>query len=180
MGLSTARNPDGSFNKDFIDILRDAAHNVGFLQVINYGASQCQTQELLDSAAGFFSLPLAALSFALGLPEDYFEEPFAGTPAWMSKLVHYVGGQVPEADTQGVGSHADCGFVTLLLQDSVGGLQVQPHGHHPPCHSSPAWGGQVLGPLLLPHALLLRRQCTEGLCPCAPGNCQTPLPRAGR
>lgn len=72
---------------------------------------------------------LAGISVALGLPEDYFAEPFAGTPAWMAKLVHYVGGQVPAAGTQGVGSHADYGFITLLLQDHVGGLQVQPHGH---------------------------------------------------
>ncbi|GHD00009.1 isopenicillin N synthase family dioxygenase [Zhihengliuella salsuginis] len=71
---------------------------------------------------------LSAIGVALGLPEDYFDEPFAGTPAWMGKLVHYVGGQVPEAGTQGVGAHADYGFVTMLLQDAIGGLEVQPYG----------------------------------------------------
>jgi isopenicillin N synthase-like dioxygenase len=72
---------------------------------------------------------LSAISVSLDLPEDYFAEPFEGTPAWMGKLVHYVGGgQVPEAGTQGVGSHADYGFVTLLLQDMVGGLEVKPYG----------------------------------------------------
>lgn len=72
---------------------------------------------------------LAALTAALGLPEDHFASAFERTPAWMGKLVHYVGGdQVPGAGTQGVGAHADYGFVTLLLQDSVGGLEVQPHG----------------------------------------------------
>ncbi|MDQ0276031.1 isopenicillin N synthase-like dioxygenase [Arthrobacter silviterrae] len=216
LDLSTARGEDGSFNPDFIDALRDAAHHVGFFQVTNYGARDGQAQELLDTLAGFFQLPLqerldvdnrtsaqfrgytrlgteitrgradsreqidfgpdrepladvpadklflrlqghnqwpagypelekaaeqwaqlmsgigaellAGISTALGLPEDYFAAPFAGTPAWMGKLVHYVGGQVPEAGTQGVGSHADYGFVTLLLQDAVGGLEVQPHG----------------------------------------------------
>jgi isopenicillin N synthase-like dioxygenase len=216
LDLSTARNEDGAFNPDFIDALRDAAHHVGFFQVTNYGARDGQAQELLDTLAGFFRLPLqerlaldnrtsaqfrgytrlgteitrgradsreqidfgpdreplddvpadklflrlqghnqwpsgypeleraaegwaalmsgigaellAGISAAVGLPEDYFAAPFAETPAWMGKLVHYVGGQVPEAGTQGVGSHADYGFVTLLLQDAVGGLEVQPHG----------------------------------------------------
>lgn len=71
---------------------------------------------------------LSALAVSLGLAEDYFAEPFADAPAWMGKLVHYVGGQVPEAGTQGVGAHADYGFITLLLQDAVGGLEVQPYG----------------------------------------------------
>ncbi|PQZ89571.1 2OG-Fe(II) oxygenase [Arthrobacter sp. MYb227] len=72
---------------------------------------------------------LAALSIGLGLPEDYFAHAFSPDPAWMGKLVHYVGGGlVPEAGNQGVGTHADYGFITLLLQDSVGGLEVQPYG----------------------------------------------------
>lgn len=71
---------------------------------------------------------LSAIAVALHLPEDYFAEPFDGTPAWMAKLVHYVGGVVEEAGSQGVGAHADYGFVTLLLQDEVGGLEVLPHG----------------------------------------------------
>ncbi|WP_125611661.1 isopenicillin N synthase family dioxygenase [Specibacter cremeus] len=218
LDLSTARTADGAFTADFIAALRDAAHNVGFFQVTNYGAAAGQVQELLDTVAGFFRLPLdqrleldnrtsaqfrgytrlgkeitrgradsreqidfgpdreplanvpagrpflrlqgrnqwpagypqlervamrwaalmsrigadllAGICVGLGLPQDYFAEPFEGTPAWMGKLVHYVGGLVPEAGNQGVGSHADYGFVTLLLQDMVGGLEVQPHGQH--------------------------------------------------
>lgn len=73
---------------------------------------------------------LAALSVGLGLPEDYFVEAFTPNPAWMGKLVHYVGGgRVPAAGNQGVGAHADYGFITLLLQDSIGGLEVQPYGY---------------------------------------------------
>jgi len=216
LDFSTARSPDGSFNPAFIDALREAAHTVGFFQIVNYGAGPGQAAELFETVAGFFRLPLeqrlaldnrtsaqfrgytrlgteltrgradsreqigfgpdrdpvqdvpadalywrlqghnqwpatypqlqraaldwaalmegvaaellAGISVALGLPEDYFAAPFARTPAWMAKLVHYVGGQVPEAGNQGVGSHADYGFVTLLLQDLVGGLEVQPHG----------------------------------------------------
>ncbi len=71
---------------------------------------------------------LGAIAVALDLPEDHFSPAFEGSPAWMAKLIHYVGGVVKEAGPQGVGAHADYGFVTLLLQDQVGGLQVRPPG----------------------------------------------------
>ena len=71
---------------------------------------------------------MRAIAVSLQLPEEYFDDPFRDTPAWMGKLVHYVGGVVEAAGDQGVGSHADYGFVTLLLQDGVGGLEVLPPG----------------------------------------------------
>lgn len=86
---------------------------------------------------------LAAIAVALGQSEDYFVELFEGTPAWMSKLVHYVG--LPESEgTQGVGLHADYGFVTLLLQDEVGGLEVLPPGTDSPIAVEPVPGALVV------------------------------------
>ncbi|WP_158497052.1 isopenicillin N synthase family oxygenase [uncultured Micrococcus sp.] len=70
---------------------------------------------------------LGALLVAIGLPEDHFADVFDDQRAWMAKLAHYVGG-VAEAGSQGVGLHADYGFITLLLQDQVGGLEVRPYG----------------------------------------------------
>ncbi|MFC0582226.1 isopenicillin N synthase family dioxygenase [Micrococcoides hystricis] len=70
---------------------------------------------------------LAALAVVLGQDEDYFVQHFAGDANWMGKLVHYVGG-VKSAGDQGVGEHKDYGFLTLLLQDQIGGLQVLPEG----------------------------------------------------
>lgn len=217
LDLGAARGANGEFTPEFIAQLADAAHHVGFFQVINYGGRPNQAGELLDTVADFFSRPvserleldnratptfrgytrlgaertqgkadareqidygpereplasvpagqeylklqghnrfpsaypalereamewanlmsgigrelLAGLSVVLGLPEDHFASQFDDAPAWMGKLVHYVGGdRVPEAGKQGVGAHADYGFVTLLLQDQVGGLQVQPYG----------------------------------------------------
>ena len=91
--------------------------------------------ELKDAAMAWAGLMsnvgaelMRAIAVSLQQPEDYFEEPFRGTPAWMGKLVHYVGGVMEAAGDQGVGSHADYGFVTLLLQDEVGGLEVLPPG----------------------------------------------------
>ncbi|WP_404288948.1 isopenicillin N synthase family dioxygenase [Glutamicibacter arilaitensis] len=217
LDISTSRNADGSFNEAFVAALRDAAHRVGFFQIVGYASYANQDQELLDTIAEFFKKPVAekikldnrnsaqfrgytrmgteitrgkadareqidygpqretlsvvpadkpylnlqgpnqfpadfpqleeramawaelmnqtghellsAIAVGLGLPEDHFDEPFADTPSWMGKLVHYVSGEVvPDAGNQGVGLHADYGFVTLLLQDQVGGLQVQPYG----------------------------------------------------
>lgn len=86
---------------------------------------------------------LAAIAVALGQPEDYFAELFEDTPAWMAKLVHYVGG-LEGAGDQGVGLHADYGFVTLLLQDEVGGLEVLPPGAEAPIPVEPIPGALVV------------------------------------
>lgn len=217
LDYSTATLPDGSYNPEFIEKLRDATHRVGFFQLTGYGAAPGQPEHLFDVVKQFFALPLeermkldnrlsphfrgytrmgtevtqgradareqidyspervpvhdypedqpywllqgpnqwpddalpelrtaamdwaelmsrvgagllSAIAVSLHLKPDYFEPAFAETPAWMGKLVHYVGGVVKEAGNQGVGTHADYGFVTLLLQDNVGGLEVLPPG----------------------------------------------------
>lgn len=217
LSLARMRREDGSFNPEFLDELRHAAHHVGFFQIVDYGAAEGQVDELFQVSADFFARPeqeklalhnqnsphyrgyssvgaertqgrpdsreqidfsperkpvpaeqiqpgedywvlqgpnqwpadmpqlertamewtalmdrvgedlLKALSVAIGLDEDHFAEAFTGDRAWMAKLAHYVGG-VKEAGTQGVGLHADYGFITLLLQDQVGGLEVRPYG----------------------------------------------------
>jgi len=68
-----------------------------------------------------------AIALALALPEDHFDEYFAGQPHWFGKLIHYVGA-ADGADLQGVGPHTDWNFLTLLLQDDAGGLQALPAG----------------------------------------------------
>ncbi len=233
LDISTARNADGSFNQQFVQKLRDAAHRVGFFQIVGYAKTENQDQQLLETIAEFFAKPveqklkldnrnsaqfrgytrmgteitrgradareqidygpqrpaldavpadapylnlqgpnqfpqdfpqleeramawaelmhqtghelLSALAVGLGLDEDHFDEPFANTPAWMGKLVHYVSGDVvPDAGNQGVGLHADYGFITLLLQDSVGGLQVQPYGQEEWIEVPPTPGALVV------------------------------------
>ncbi|MEU3448726.1 2-oxoglutarate and iron-dependent oxygenase domain-containing protein [Streptomyces thermolilacinus] len=67
---------------------------------------------------------LRELLTALGAPADFFDEAFADRPHLHTKLVRYPG-SAPEGDGQGVGAHKDYGFLTLLLQDEVGGLQVR-------------------------------------------------------
>lgn len=232
LDLSTARRPDGSFDPVFISELREAAHAVGFFQIINYGAAESQVDDLFSGMKQFFDLPLekrleldnrnsphfrgyarigtevtrgradsreqidfsperepvadypddqpywllqganqwpretvpeleqramewanlmsgvgaellSGIAVALGQPEDYFADLFEDTPAWMAKLVHYVGG-LEGAGDQGVGLHADYGFVTLLLQDEVGGLEVLPPGTDTPIPVEPIPGALVV------------------------------------
>ncbi|MET0133207.1 MAG: 2-oxoglutarate and iron-dependent oxygenase domain-containing protein [Kibdelosporangium sp.] len=65
---------------------------------------------------------LRALSAALGQDEGYFDAWFDEEASTHIKIVRYPGG----ADTgQGVGAHKDYGYLALLQQDDIGGLQVR-------------------------------------------------------
>lgn len=81
----------------------------------------------MDQLTGVARLLLHELLAAIGAPEDFYDDIFADSPHLHLKLVRYPGSApgAPEGDGQGVGAHKDYGFLTLLLQDSVGGLQAQ-------------------------------------------------------
>ncbi|SMC69713.1 Isopenicillin N synthase [Kibdelosporangium aridum] len=65
---------------------------------------------------------LRALAAALGQDEGYFDAWFDEEASTHVKIVRYPGRDDTE---QGVGAHKDYGYLALLQQDSVGGLQVQ-------------------------------------------------------
>ncbi|WP_030604460.1 isopenicillin N synthase family dioxygenase [Streptomyces fulvoviolaceus] len=67
---------------------------------------------------------LRALAAALGQDEGYFDRWFDDEAAVHVKIVHYPPRAAEDAD-QGVGAHKDYGYLALLQQDEVGGLQVQ-------------------------------------------------------
>ena len=66
---------------------------------------------------------LKAFAVALEQPEDVFAPIYSPWPNQLTKIIRYPGRAAGEAD-QGVGAHKDGGFVTILLQDKVAGLQV--------------------------------------------------------
>ncbi|MFC0436969.1 isopenicillin N synthase family oxygenase [Kutzneria buriramensis] len=65
---------------------------------------------------------LRALAAALGQDERYFAAWFDDEAATHLKLIHYPGRATSD---QGVGAHKDYGYLALLQQDDIGGLQVR-------------------------------------------------------
>lgn len=65
-----------------------------------------------------------ALSAALGQPEDVFAPIYDPAPNQLVKIIRYPG-RADQGSDQGVGAHKDSGFLAVLLQDGVEGLQVE-------------------------------------------------------
>lgn len=68
---------------------------------------------------------IRAIALSLNLPADYFEA-LQQAPITIQRLLHYPPqeGKVTQEEI-GIGAHTDYGFLTILSQDSIGGLQVQ-------------------------------------------------------
>lgn len=67
-------------------------------------------------------LLLRALAMALGQPSGSFDPIVDPRPDYRLKIIRYPGG---DDDRQGLGAHRDAGFLSIILQDGAGGLQVQ-------------------------------------------------------
>ncbi|SHE80214.1 Isopenicillin N synthase [Kaistia soli DSM 19436] len=67
---------------------------------------------------------LKAFALALAQDEDVFKPIYESAPIEHIKIIRYPGRDSTGSD-QGVGAHKDGGFLTILLQDVQGGLQVQ-------------------------------------------------------
>jgi isopenicillin N synthase-like dioxygenase len=66
-----------------------------------------------------------ALALSLGQTEDHFDPTFAVDATSHLKVIRYPGRALdPAQPAQGVGAHKDYGYLAILLQDDVGGLQV--------------------------------------------------------
>src|SRR3954468_8747961 len=82
--------------------------------------------EAYEQAMHAFCLRLLApLALALGLPGDWFQPHFR-QPTTFLRLLHYRphAKDAPE-DAFGSAPHTDYGFITILAQDSQGGLEVR-------------------------------------------------------
>lgn len=67
---------------------------------------------------------LKAFALALEQDENVFLPIYSNAPVEHIKIIRYPGRENTGSD-QGVGAHKDGGFLTILLQDVQGGLQVQ-------------------------------------------------------
>jgi isopenicillin N synthase-like dioxygenase len=77
--------------------------------------------EFLARAAGLADELMSLLALGLGLPEEAFTRAFGERRHSLAKLISYP--RTPPGEA-GVNSHHDAGFLTLLLQHGVGGLEV--------------------------------------------------------
>jgi isopenicillin N synthase-like dioxygenase len=67
---------------------------------------------------------LRAFALALGQSATAFDPLYRDNPHLLVKLIRYPGRDLTGSD-QGVGAHKDSGLLSLLLQDSESGLQVE-------------------------------------------------------
>jgi len=71
---------------------------------------------------------MRAIAMALQLRSDYFDGMFSSPSAWMA-MWSYPAHPGEEGSSWGVGPHTDHEVLTMVLQDDVGGLEVQtPNG----------------------------------------------------
>ena len=70
---------------------------------------------------------MEGIALSLGLDEQYFADRYTADPLILFRLFNYPSQPVPEGlDVQwGVGEHTDYGVLTILHQDTIGGLQVR-------------------------------------------------------
>lgn len=67
---------------------------------------------------------LRAIAMALGTDKDFFTRRF-NEPISALRIIHYPSREGVASLSKGAGEHTDYGCITLLYQDSVGGLQVR-------------------------------------------------------
>ncbi|CAN1281722.1 1-aminocyclopropane-1-carboxylate oxidase homolog 1 [Linum perenne] len=140
---------EGQDRKLVVERIREASEKWGFFQVVNHGIAESVLEEMksgvqrfheqdLEIKKQFFTreivieyskelLKLAdtlfqLLSEALGLASDYLKEIDCAKGLYMSCHYHPACPQ-PEL-TLGATQHTDFDFITVLLQDQIGGLQV--------------------------------------------------------
>lgn len=78
-----------------------------------------------DAMMGLARQLVSAFALSLGLTKDYFER-LQQKPITIQRLLHYPSQELGASqDEIGIGAHTDYGFLTILSQDAVGGLQVQ-------------------------------------------------------
>ncbi|KAG0559587.1 hypothetical protein KC19_10G116200 [Ceratodon purpureus] len=85
--------------------------------------------EFMEQMNVFSMHLMQALALSLGLDYDFFDSTFLHSPHYQMKVARYPPKPAEDVNAGvgvfGVGPHSDTGFLSLLLQDNVGGLQAR-------------------------------------------------------
>jgi isopenicillin N synthase-like dioxygenase len=85
--------------------------------------------EYLDALTGLGHRLMEGIALSLGLPRGHFRQRLTRDPLVLFRIFHYPPlAPEPSAELWSVGEHTDYGLLTILLQDSAGGLQVESGG----------------------------------------------------
>jgi len=80
----------------------------------------------MDAVEGVAQHVMRAIAVSLGLDAGYFHDNYTAHPTILFRIFHYPPSEPGgDEDEWGVGEHTDYGLLTLLAQDSNGGLQVR-------------------------------------------------------
>lgn len=79
-------------------------------------------EELFERLGAVADTLMSVMSVGVGLDPDHLRYVFGERPLSFAKLIRYP--PTPDGEA-GVNAHHDAGFLTLLMQHGVGGLQVQ-------------------------------------------------------
>ena len=90
-------------------------------------ALRAAVAEYMEALTGVGHQVVRGVARALGLEEGWFAENMTGDPTVLFRIFHYPAADAG-ANRWGVGEHTDYGLLTLLLQDSTGGLEVRTPG----------------------------------------------------
>lgn len=84
----------------------------------------------LDAVTRLGHVLMEGIALSLGLPATYFHDRCTADPLILLRLFNYPSQPVPERldVAWGVGEHTDYGLLTILRQDTVGGLSVHTAG----------------------------------------------------
>lgn len=86
---------------------------------------------VLDALTTLGHQLMRGLAAGLGLDPAWFEREMMADPVILFRIFHYPAAGAPSPTTDdrwGVAEHTDYGFLTLLLQDDTGGLEVHSGG----------------------------------------------------
>ncbi|KAK1261977.1 Gibberellin 20 oxidase 1 [Acorus gramineus] len=113
---------------EIIQLLQSPQHVVGFAKKVygdKYQLFSDAITDYMNAMDGLGMVILETLAHGLGLPHDFFTKNFnKEKESTMIRVNRYPPCPLPER-CLGLGSHSDPHTLTILLQDDVGGLQVQ-------------------------------------------------------